>query len=73
LQLLDLSANGSELSEYHVEAGIAAVHASAPSVQSTNWGEIGGRMENSKILGDSCAGCTRSELAHSIGECSMSR
>jgi RNA polymerase sigma factor (sigma-70 family) len=40
LQLLDLSANGSELSEYHVEAGIAAVHASAPSVQSTNWEEI---------------------------------
>src|SRR5579864_3128090 len=40
LQLLDLSANGSELSEYHVEAGIAAVHATAPSVESTNWVEI---------------------------------
>jgi len=40
LQLLDLSANGSELSEYHVEAGIGAVHVSAASVQSTNWEEI---------------------------------
>jgi len=40
MQLLDLSAKGSELSEYHVEAAIAAVHAAAWSVQSTNWGEI---------------------------------
>jgi RNA polymerase sigma-70 factor (ECF subfamily) len=40
LQLLDLSAKGSDLSEYHVEAAIAAVHATALSVQSTNWEEI---------------------------------
>ena len=40
LQLLDLSAKGSELSEYHVEAAIAAVHATAPNVQETNWAEI---------------------------------
>jgi len=40
LQLLDRSATGSDLSEYHVEAAIAAVHATAPSVQSTNWEEI---------------------------------
>jgi RNA polymerase sigma-70 factor (ECF subfamily) len=40
LQLLDLSAKGSELSEYHVEAAIAAVHATAPSMQATNWEEI---------------------------------
>ena len=40
LQLLDLSAKGSELSEYHLEAAIAAVHATAPSVQATNWKEI---------------------------------
>ncbi len=40
LQLLELSAKGSELSEYHVEAAIAAVHATAPNVQSTNWEEI---------------------------------
>jgi RNA polymerase sigma-70 factor (ECF subfamily) len=40
LQLLELSAKGSELSEYHLEAAIAAVHATAPSVQATNWTEI---------------------------------
>jgi len=40
LQLLDLSAKGSELSEYHVEAAIAAVHATAPSIGETNWAEI---------------------------------
>lgn len=40
LHLLDLSAKGSELSEYHVEAAIAAVHATASSAQSTNWEEI---------------------------------
>ena len=40
LRLLDLSATGSELSEYHVEAAIASVHATAPSVQATNWAEI---------------------------------
>jgi len=36
LQLLDLSAEGEELTEYHVEAGIAAVHASAATMQTTN-------------------------------------
>jgi RNA polymerase sigma-70 factor (ECF subfamily) len=40
LQLLDLSAKGTELSEYHVEAAIAAVHAGAPSMRETNWAEI---------------------------------
>jgi RNA polymerase sigma-70 factor (ECF subfamily) len=40
LQLLELSAKGSELSEYHLEAAIAAVHATAPSVQDTNWEKI---------------------------------
>lgn len=40
LQLLDLSAKGSELSAYHVEAAIAAVHATAPKMQATNWREI---------------------------------
>lgn len=37
LQLLELSAKGSELSEYHLEAAIAAVHATAQSVQATDW------------------------------------
>ncbi len=40
LELLNLSAQGSELSEYHLEAAIASVHATATSVQATNWGEI---------------------------------
>jgi len=40
LQLLDLSARGSELTEYHIEAAIAAVHARSESVEQTNWQEI---------------------------------
>ncbi|HKR29655.1 MAG TPA: DUF6596 domain-containing protein [Terriglobales bacterium] len=40
LQLLELSAEGSELTEYHVEAGIAAVHATAQTMQATDWDEI---------------------------------
>jgi RNA polymerase sigma factor (sigma-70 family) len=40
LGLLELSAKGSEMSEYHLEAAIAAVHATAPNLQSTNWAEI---------------------------------
>jgi RNA polymerase sigma factor (sigma-70 family) len=40
LQLLELSAEGAELTEYHVEAGIAAVHTTAPTIHATNWQEI---------------------------------
>src|SRR5262249_55414110 len=40
LRLLDLSATGCELTEYHVEAAIAAVHASARCVAETDWGTI---------------------------------
>lgn len=40
LQILDLSAKGSELTEYHLEAAIAAVHATASSVRDTDWVEI---------------------------------
>jgi predicted RNA polymerase sigma factor len=40
LQLLDLSAKGSELTEYHLEAAIASLHATAPSVEDTSWREI---------------------------------
>ena len=40
IRLLDLSAEGAELTEYHVEAGIAAVHMSSPTMQTTNWAEI---------------------------------
>jgi RNA polymerase sigma-70 factor (ECF subfamily) len=36
-RLLDLSAIGLELSEYHVEAGIAAIHATARAIEETDW------------------------------------
>jgi RNA polymerase sigma factor (sigma-70 family) len=39
-RLLELSATGLELTEYHVEAAIAAVHADAPRAEDTNWGSI---------------------------------
>ncbi|MBV8671909.1 MAG: RNA polymerase subunit sigma, partial [Acidobacteriaceae bacterium] len=39
-RLLDLSAAGTELSEYHIEAAIAAVHADAPSAGETDWPRI---------------------------------
>jgi RNA polymerase sigma factor (sigma-70 family) len=38
--LLELSASGSELSEYHLEAAIAAVHVTAQRVEDTDWAEI---------------------------------
>jgi RNA polymerase sigma factor (sigma-70 family) len=40
LQFLDLSASGTELTEYHVEAGIASIHARAPRLDDTEWGAI---------------------------------
>jgi len=39
-QLLELSATGEELSEYHVEAAIAWCHVTAPSARDTNWQQI---------------------------------
>jgi predicted RNA polymerase sigma factor len=39
-RLLDLAATGSQLTEYHVEAAIASVHAGAPSADETNWQAI---------------------------------
>ena len=39
-RLLDLAATGPELSEYHVEAAIAAIHATAPSAEKTDWRTI---------------------------------
>jgi RNA polymerase sigma-70 factor (ECF subfamily) len=40
LRFLEQSAAGSELSEYHVEAAIASVHASTPRVADTDWARI---------------------------------
>jgi RNA polymerase sigma-70 factor (ECF subfamily) len=39
-RLLEQSAMGEELSEYHVEAAIAWCHATAPSAAETDWGQI---------------------------------
>jgi RNA polymerase sigma factor (sigma-70 family) len=40
MRLLELSATGSELSEYHIESAIASIHATAPSVEETKWETI---------------------------------
>jgi RNA polymerase sigma factor (sigma-70 family) len=40
LKFLELSATGAELSEYHVEAAIASVHARALRLEDTDWGAI---------------------------------
>ena len=40
LNLLDLSAAGPELTEYHVEAAIASVHARAKCMEDTDWEAI---------------------------------
>jgi RNA polymerase sigma factor (sigma-70 family) len=39
-KLLDLSATGTEVTEYHLEAAIASVHASATRTEETDWGTI---------------------------------
>lgn len=36
-RLLDLSATGTEVTEYHIEAGIAVMHARARTVEETDW------------------------------------
>jgi RNA polymerase sigma factor (sigma-70 family) len=40
VRLLERSAHGDDVSEYHVEAAIAAAHAQAPSVERTDWPQI---------------------------------
>jgi len=40
LRFLELSAAGSELTEYHIEAGIAAAHAQATRTEETDWKAI---------------------------------
>ncbi|MDQ2647451.1 MAG: sigma-70 family RNA polymerase sigma factor [Myxococcota bacterium] len=39
-RLIDLSARGSEITDYHVEAAIASVHAMAKSFEETRWDRI---------------------------------
>lgn len=40
MRLLDASATGDALTEYHVEAGIAGLHASAGCTEDTPWGSV---------------------------------
>jgi predicted RNA polymerase sigma factor len=40
LALFEASAAGSQLTAYHVEAAIAAVHAGAPSTAATDWAQV---------------------------------
>jgi RNA polymerase sigma-70 factor (ECF subfamily) len=40
LHLLELSASGSELTEYHVEAAIASIHATSQRTEDTDWDSI---------------------------------
>jgi RNA polymerase sigma-70 factor (ECF subfamily) len=40
LRLFESSASGDELSEYHVEAAIAAAHAGASELAATNWPQL---------------------------------
>jgi RNA polymerase sigma-70 factor (ECF subfamily) len=40
ISFLDRSARGSELSEYHLEAAIASVHAIARGIEDTDWAKI---------------------------------
>jgi RNA polymerase sigma factor (sigma-70 family) len=40
LKLLELSATGSELTEYHIEAAIASVHARASRMDDTDWEKV---------------------------------
>ena len=40
LRFLELSATGSELTGYHIEAAIASIHSTAPDVTATDWKTI---------------------------------
>jgi RNA polymerase sigma factor (sigma-70 family) len=40
LKLMELSATGSELTEFHIESAIAAVHATSERTADTDWGKI---------------------------------
>ena len=45
LILLEASATGETLSVYHLEAGIAELHATATRVEETRWGDIVGHYD----------------------------
>jgi RNA polymerase sigma-70 factor (ECF subfamily) len=56
IQYLGMAACGTDVSEYHLEAGIAACHSTAPSDSGTNWARILG-------LYDQLVAKTRSPIA----------
>ena len=50
LTLLSKSASGSEVSEYHVEAAIAAVHAKTARIEETDWRRIVGLYDMLMVI-----------------------
>jgi RNA polymerase sigma factor (sigma-70 family) len=52
-QWLERSMMGAELSRYHLQAGIASVHALAPDMASTNWVAIDDYYRQLRAMGDS--------------------
>ena len=46
VSFLDRSAKGSELREYHIEAAIASVHATARGIEDTDWAKIVSRYDS---------------------------
>lgn len=67
LRLLERSASGNELSPYHLEAAIAAVHVSAPSASETNWTAIVGLYDRLLALAPSPVVALNRAIA--IGQC----
>jgi len=53
LSLLDASATGDEITPYHLEAGIAATHAAARTLEDTNWSQIVGLYDRLMIISPS--------------------
>jgi RNA polymerase sigma factor (sigma-70 family) len=47
---LDLSATGTEVTAYHIEAAIASLHAEAPSAEDTDWRAIASLYETLMVI-----------------------
>ena len=53
LALLESSATGDEVTHYHLEAAIAAIHASAPTLEETDWTQIVGLYDRLMVVSPS--------------------
>src|SRR5262249_30854291 len=53
LPLFEDSARGDEITPYHLEAGIAAIHAVAPTLEDTDWKQIVGLYDRLMIISPS--------------------